>query len=262
MRIVSIAQNAPGPVAVARLVAGGATAIKIEPPWGDQIETLCKSWYDELHTGVSVERLDLKAAEGMTRLHALLATADVLLASQRPSALARLGLDAPTLHRTYPSLRHVTIVGDTANPEEPGHDLTSQARAGLLGAHMPSTLLADMACAERVVAVILALMPTPGEARRVGLADVLSDLAAPLTHGLTAAGGPLSGSDPAYRIYPAKGGAVAVAALEPHFRAALYAGLGLGADADLSPIFLTRTAREWEEWATARDIPLVEVRHA
>ena len=32
----------------------------------------------------------------------------------------------------FPPLRHVNIVGDTANPEEPGHDLTYQARAGLL----------------------------------------------------------------------------------------------------------------------------------
>ena len=262
MRIVSIAQNAPGPVAVARLVAGGATATKIEPLWGDQIELLCKSWYDELHAGVTVERVDLKSPDGMARLHALLARADVFLASQRPSALARLGLDAVALHRTYPSLRHVTIVGDTADPEEPGHDLTYQARAGLLGADMPLTLVADMACAERVVAVILALMPTPGEARRVGLADVVRDLAAPLKHGLTAAGGPLSGRDPAYRIYRAKAGAVAVAALEPHFRSALYAGLGIGADADLAPLFLTRTAREWEQWAAERDIPIVEIRHA
>ena len=262
MRIVSIAQNAPGPVALARLVAGGATAIKIEPLWGDQIERLSKSWYDELHAGVTVERLDLKSAEGMTRLHALLAEADVFLASQRPSALERLGLDATTLHVTYPSLRHVTIVGDTTAPEEPGHDLTYQARAGLLGTDMPLTLVADMACAERVVSAVLALMPTPGEARRVGLADVLRDLAAPLAHGLTAPGGPLSGSDPAYRIYRTKAGAVAVAALEPHFRSSLYAGLGIGVDVDPTPIFLTRTAREWEQWATERDIPLVEIRHA
>ena len=262
MRIVSIAQNAPGPVAVARLVAGGATAIKIEPLWGDQIETLCKSWYDELHAGVTVERLDLKSPGGMTHLHALLASADVFLASQRPSALARLRLDAPTLHATFPSLRHVTIVGDTREPDAPGHDLTYQARAGLLGAGMPLTLVADMACAERVVAVILSLMPTPGEARSVGLADVLRDLAAPLMHGLTAPGGALSGRDPAYRIYPTKAGALAVAALEPHFRSSLYAGLGVAPDADLAPIFLTRTAREWEQWATDRDLPLVEIHHA
>ena len=67
VRIVSMAQNVPGPVAVARLVAGGARAIKIEPPWGDPLEGLCKPWYDELHRGVAVERLDLKSPDGHAR---------------------------------------------------------------------------------------------------------------------------------------------------------------------------------------------------
>ena len=49
VKIVSIALNVPGPVAVARLVADGAQAIKIEPPWGDPLDGLCKPWYDDLH---------------------------------------------------------------------------------------------------------------------------------------------------------------------------------------------------------------------
>ena len=56
MKIVSIALNVPGPVAVARLVAEGARAIKVEPPWGDPLHGLCTRWYDDLHRGVEVER--------------------------------------------------------------------------------------------------------------------------------------------------------------------------------------------------------------
>src|SRR5262245_50562828 len=97
MRIVSMAQNVPGPVAVARLVAAGATAIKIEPPAGDQLERLCKPWYDELHAQVRVARIDLKTASGMAELKTMLTLCDTFLASQRPSALARLGLDAGSL---------------------------------------------------------------------------------------------------------------------------------------------------------------------
>jgi crotonobetainyl-CoA:carnitine CoA-transferase CaiB-like acyl-CoA transferase len=261
MRILSIAQNAPGPVAVARLVAAGASAVKIEPPWGDQIETLSKTWYDEMHAGVSVERLNLKSDEGMARLHTHLATADLFLASHRPSALVRLGLDAATIHRAYPMMRHVNIVGNTSNPEEPGHDLTYQARAGLLGSAMPLTLVADMVCAERVLTVIAEVTPLPGSQRVVGLFDAVRDLAAPLRHGLTAPGGPLAGTDPAYAIYPARTGSIAVAALEPHFRSSLYAGLGVTDGAELAAVFLTRTAREWEAWAAANDIPLVEIPH-
>lgn len=268
VRIVSIAQNVPGPVAVSRAVAEGARAIKIEAPWGDPLEHLCQSWYAELHTTVHVERLDLKSAPGMTRLKTLLQDADVFLASHRPSALARLGLDRDSLAREFSHLCHVNIVGDVANPEEPGHDLTYQARAGLLPAlggvegqrAMPLTLLADMAGAERAHAAIKDVVREPGSSRVVGLYDTLRDLAAPMHHGLTAPGGPLSGTNPAYAIYATREGAIAVGALEAHFRARLYEGLGLADGADPGPIFATRTAAEWEQWAASRDLPLVVIK--
>lgn len=268
MKIVSIALNVPGPVAVARLAAEGARAIKIEPPSGDPLRGLCRRWYDDLHRGVAVERIDLKTAEGRARIASLLADADVFFASQRPAALARLGLDSRSLREALPSLRHVNIVGDTTNPEEPGHDLTYQARAGLLPAlsgvggrlALPLTLIADMAGAERAYAAIKDVMNHRGASREVGLYDTLFDLAAPLRYGLTAAGGYLGGGNPAYGIYAARDGAIAVTALEPHFRARLYEGLGLSDGADPSAIFATKTAIEWEQWARARDLPLVAIR--
>jgi crotonobetainyl-CoA:carnitine CoA-transferase CaiB-like acyl-CoA transferase len=259
VRIVSIAQNVPGPVAVRRLVDAGATAIKIEPPSGDQLERICKPWYDDLHAGVRVERIDLKTTNGFGRLRTLIETTDVFLSSQRPSALARLGADAATLHRDHPQLRCVNIVGNTANPEEPGHDLTYQAQAGLIARSMPLTLIGDMVGAERAFAAINEAMHTPGATRVVGLFDALHDLAAPLRYGLTAAGGWLGGGNPAYAIYPARQGAVAVAALEPHFRSRLYEGLGLPDGADPSEVFLTRPADEWEQWAKQHDLPLVAI---
>jgi crotonobetainyl-CoA:carnitine CoA-transferase CaiB-like acyl-CoA transferase len=245
---------------VARLVAEGARAIKVEPPWGDPLNTLCKQWYDDLHRGILVERIDLKSPDGRARMTALLQGADVFLASQRPAALARLGLDARSLLPAFPSLRHVNIVGDTANAEEPGHDLTYQARAGMLGRALPPTLFADMAGAERARAVINEVMSHPGTCREIGLFDALTDLAAPLRYGLTARGGHLGGGNPAYGIYAALDGRIAVTALEPHFRARLYEGLGLADGADPSAIFATRTAIEWEQWAAARDLPLVAIR--
>ena len=255
-----MALNVPGPVAVSRLVAEGARATKIEPPWGDPLETICKTWYDELHRGIAVERIDLKSDAGRARLGLLLHDAEVFFASHRPAALARLALDSKSLQASFPSLRHVNIVGDTGNPEEAGHDLTYQARAGLLERTLPLTLIADMVGAERAHATIKDVMHHPGTSREVGLYDALSDLAAPLRYGLTARGGHLGGSNPAYGIYAARDGAIAVTALEPHFRARLYEGLGLTDGADPSAIFATKTAIEWESWAEARDIPLVAIR--
>jgi crotonobetainyl-CoA:carnitine CoA-transferase CaiB-like acyl-CoA transferase len=261
VHIVSIAQNVPGPVAVARLVQRGARATKIEPPAGDQLARICRSWYDELHRGVDVERLDLKSPGGRSRLATLLQACDIFIASQRPSALARLGLDAVTLARDFPTLRHVNIVGDTADPERAGHDLTYLAQHGLLGRALPPTLVADLVGAERAAAAANELMhEPPGASRVVGLADAIYDLAAPLRHGLTARGGHLGGGNPAYGVYPAREGAIAVAALEPHFRSRLYESLGLPDGDDLRATFATRTATEWETWARARDLPLVAVR--
>jgi len=261
MDIVSIAQNVPGPVAVAKLVRRGGAAIKIEPPQGDQLASLCPRWYEELHAGVRVARIDLKSAVGMSELKTLLSSADLFVASQRPSALKRLGLDAAGLVRDFPALRHLNIVGDTAQPEHAGHDLTYLAQHGLIDQAMPLTLIADMVGADRAYTAAIELMQSPpGSSRVVGLADAIADLAAPLRHGLTARGGPLGGGNPAYRLYPTGDGTIAVAALESHFRARLYELFGLPDGTDLSTAFTTKSAREWEDWARANDLPIVAVR--
>jgi alpha-methylacyl-CoA racemase len=261
MKIVSIAQNVPGPVAVAKLVRRGADAIKIEPTAGDQLATLCPAWYRELHAGVRVERHDLKATDGMRALKDMLRSADLFLTSQRPAALERLGLDAASLVRGFPALRHLNIVGDTAHPERAGHDLTYLAQHGLLGGTMPLTLVADLVGAERAYAAAIELMQSPpGSSRAVGLADAIADLAAPLRHGLTSPGGHLGGGNPSYRVYGTHEGLVAVAALEPHFRAKLYELLKLPDGSDLTTVFTTKSARDWEQWGLDHDLPIVAVR--
>src|SRR5690606_20205433 len=86
--------------------------------------------------------------------------ADILITSSRPSALARLGLDAKNLRKTYPRLCHVAIVGESGKrAEHAGHDLTYQARHGLVDPpSMPKALVADTAGAERAVSAALAML--------------------------------------------------------------------------------------------------------
>lgn len=259
LRIVSIAQYVPGPLAVARLVSRGATAVKIEPPTGDPIAPLCHSWYEEIHRGITVERADLKSPDGRARLLALLADADLFVTSHRPSALARLGLDPDTIRRSHPQLRTLRIVGSVVTPEVPGHDLTYQAEAGLLRDALPLTLAADVMASERAVSeALLLLRRPPGAVADVGLVESLTPLKAPLRHGLTAPGGSLGGALPAYGVYAAREGSVVVAALEPHFEARLYSALGLPIRSPLDAVMRTRSAAEWEAWARERDLPLVE----
>jgi alpha-methylacyl-CoA racemase len=257
VRVVSIAQNVPGPLAVARLVAHGASATKIEPLNGDPFAPLCAAWYDEMHRDVVVERLDLKASEGRARLIALLRDAQLFVTSHRPSALSRLRLDPHALHAEVPGLNVVRIVGSVADPEEPGHDLTYQAHAGLARDTMPLTLAADVMASERAYAAALELLRGPaGTVADVGLVESLEPLRAPLRHGLTAPGGTLGGGAARYRIYESLDGHVALAALEPHFERRFYELLNLPLGSDPSPTIRERTTSDWEAWARANDVPL------
>ncbi|HYU78908.1 MAG TPA: CoA transferase, partial [Vicinamibacterales bacterium] len=154
---MSIALNVPGPLAVARLRSEGARVVKVEPPTGDPLAAICRAWYDELHEDVSIEQLDLKTTEGSRAMRALLADADVFVSSQRPASLARLGLDDSSVEHLW----WLNVVGELAHPETPGHDLTYQARAGLLGESMPISLFADVLGAERAFAGVLLLLRQP-----------------------------------------------------------------------------------------------------
>lgn len=269
IQVLSLAVNLPGPLAVARLVEQGAMAIKVEPPTGDALARVCPAWYADLHANVTVHTLDLKTDQGRRRVEELLTDADLLLTATRPSALQRLGLDWPTLHASHPQLCQIGIVGyPTPHDDIPGHDLTYLAQVGLLEPpRLPRTCLADLAGAQRAVAEAMALLlkrERSGEAgfTQVSLADAAREFAAPWRFGLTTPAGLLGGGDPGYDVYPTRDGWLAVAALEPHFRARLAVELGL-ADLNreqLRSAFLNRTAAEWEAWAVGRDLPMVRVR--
>lgn len=270
VKIVSLALNAPGPVAAARLTKLGAEVTKVEPPGGDATRNAAPAWYESLCQGQTVLRLDLKDAAGRKQLDGLLANADLLLASFRPSALRRLGLEWKSLHARHPRLCFVGIIGHPPPLEErSGHDLTYQGDFGLLRPpQMPPTLFVDLAGAERAVSMALALLhraARKGEAgcAWVSLYECARDLAEPIKAGLTSAGGLLGGGYPLYGFYKANDGWIAIAALEPHFAERLLAELNLRkADrSELERIFLERSAAAWESWAAERDLPLVAVRH-
>jgi alpha-methylacyl-CoA racemase len=269
LRVVSIALNLPGPAACARLRDLGAGVTKVEPPSGDPFEAFCPSWYRRLHERMDVKRIDLKSSPGREALDGLLARADVFVTAQRPSALARLGLDAPSLAERHPRLCHVAITGHSAPHEEiPGHDLTYLATHGLLAPPaMPVTLFADMAGAERAVTTALALVFARGGTGRGGsaqaaLEDAARALAQPLHEGLTRPDALLGGGYAGYNLYGARDGWIAVAALEPHFADRLAHALGIGklSVEALRERFIADTADHWQRWAAERDLPIVALR--
>jgi alpha-methylacyl-CoA racemase len=268
VRVVSTAGNLPGPVAAARLRDLGAEVTKVEPPSGDPLRAVAPGAYEELTDGQHVVPLDLRTSDGRDRLAALLDRADVLLTSSRPASLDRLGLGWESLHSRYPRLVHVAVVGSSgAAAGRAGHDLTYQAETGALTPpQLPTVLLADLAGAERAVSATLGLLLRRATTGRAGFAEVsLAQACAAMTStlrwGLTGPGTPLGGALPAYRLYAAVDGWVALAALEPHFLERTLQCLGVSGSAEeFDAVFRTRTAGEWDAFGVAHDIPLAAVR--
>lgn len=283
IRVLSLALNLPGPAAFMRLKAMGATCVKAEPPGpkgapagtsGDPMGQYNPQAYTTLHHGIKVVTIDLKSERGQAALHKQLARTDVLLTSFRPSALEKLQLGWRALHKRHPALSVVAIVGAPgARAEEPGHDLTYLADAGLVtGLDLPATLFADMGGALMASEAVLKAVLTQklrGQAsfQEVALSDAAAWLALPRTWGLTQPSGAVGGAHAGYRVYPCKDGRVAVAALEPHFAASLCAAaqVPLGSPRDLfkpgthaaiEAFLKKQTRQQLDRLAVEKDIPL------
>lgn len=274
VRLLSLALNLPGPAALMRCQQMGARCVKLEPPSGDPMQRYSPPAYAQLQSGVKVITVDLKTEAGQKTLHRELAKTDVLITSFRPSAIEKLGLGWKSLHHLYPALSQVAIVGSPgARAEEPGHDLTYVADHGLVPSlELPATLYADMGgsltAGEAVLQAVLAQQKSgKGIRLEIALASAAQYLALPRHWGLTQPSGFVGGAHAGYRVYACKDGRVAVAALEPHFAAALCAAAGLqGSDVASLQTLATRdaiarflkkqTRQQLDELAAAKDIPL------
>ena len=267
-RVLHLTTNVPGPVAASKLARAGARVVKVEPPGGDSLEAVAPGWYESIHQGQTVLRLDLKTPEGLGKMEELLAESDLFLTTTRPQGLERLKLDWKSVHARHPALSMVRIQGYPAPRENvAAHDLCCQARAGLLAPPaLPRALVSDFAAAERAYSASLLLLLAMQERREgactvVTLQDSAEEFAAAFRAGLTGGRGALGGAVPAYGLYEAKGGWIAFAALEPHFLERFRSKLALGevSAESLTRVFRGRTAREWEEFGDANDIPLAAV---
>ena len=278
IRVLTLALNLPGPAAVMRLAQMGAQCTKINPPAGDPMAHYTPDGYALLHKGVKNKTLDLKTPQGQAALHQLLAQTDVLLTSFRPSALVKLGLGWKALHKQYPALSLIEVVGAPGPQAEiPGHDLTYQAEVGLVnGMDLPPTLFADMGGAlmasEATLKAVIGLK-THGQGchLEVALSDAAAWLALPRQLRMTTPEGSVGGAHAGYRIYACKNGRVAVAALEPHFAHRLCEAAGvklthpindlfkLSTRQALAAFFASRTRGQIDKLATAKDVPMMSL---
>lgn len=140
VRVVDLSAVVLGPYASQNLADYGADVIKVEPPEGDSTR----------HTGPSTEAgmgaiflgvnrgkrsvvLDLKQQQDRDALHALLASADVLMHSIRPQKLAAIGLDPAQVRARHPRLVYVGLHGfaeDGPYGGKPAYDDIIQGLSG------------------------------------------------------------------------------------------------------------------------------------
>ena len=109
IRVIDLSTTAPGAMATQFLADAGAEVVHVEAPGGTPLRTT-PGW-PALARGSRSIVLDLHDDAGRARLDELLGSADVLVTTWRPQALAARGLDAATLADRHPRLISVAITG-------------------------------------------------------------------------------------------------------------------------------------------------------
>ena len=268
LTIVEMAGLGPGPFAAMMLADHGASVIRVERAGMIGVPN------DPLLRSRRSIALDLRRAECRAVVRRLCATADGLVEGYRPGVMERLELGPDALLAANPRLVYGRVTGwgqDGPLAAEAGHDLNYLAITGLLHGIgprdrpvVPVNYIADyagggMMLAFGMVAALLAV--ARGESGQV-IDAAMSDGAAligALTYGLRAAGAwrdereanLLDGGDACYGVYRCLDGKfLALGAIEPQFRALLFKGLALPANASREAIAAVIATRTRDAWAT------------
>ena len=178
IRVLDLTRLLPGAYATLLLADLGADVVKVEDPrGGDTMRTLRggpSEYFAPLNRGKRSVTLDLRQRESAAVLDALIARADVLVESFRPSTAQRLGVDAATLRARHPRLICASISGfGQSGPymERAAHDINYQALAGLLRPpRLPGPLVGDIGSAHQAALAIVAAIV---ERSRTGLGSAI-----------------------------------------------------------------------------------------
>lgn len=247
LRVLSLAEQYPGPYATLLLADLGADVILVERPGtGDPIRRF-PGLFTALHRNKRSVALDLKSEAGRADFLQLVDSADAVLEGFRPGVMARLGLGAEALRARKPGLVFVSIssFGQTGPMlTVAGHDLSIQGVAGMLdvppgqeaAAPMPKVPLADIASGMfAALGVVTALLARErggsGSTIDVSMLDSLvswmTGFLVPAMNGLPQR--QLPPADPAYGLFATADGRQITLSIagEPHMWAELCALLGL-----------------------------------
>lgn len=293
IRIVSLAQQFPGPYCTLLLADLGADVILVEQPRGGDPARGpggMSPFFASLNRNKRSISLDLKSEAGRQVLWRLLASADAFVEGFRPGVIDRLGVGYGPAHERYPQLVYVSISGyGQTGPDRllPGHDLSYQARAGLLGGSAPNDQMSrpTIAIADLSSGTFAALAVAVGiiGARRDGIGRYI-DLS--MTDGLVSWMGPAleaalnlgdsgpAAREPAYGVFQCGDGASITLsiAFEDHFWLSLCRVFGWSSEyselrsserrargdelrAMIMASLRSKTARQWLAVLSAAGVP-------
>jgi len=292
IRVLDLTRLLPGAFCTMLLADMGAEVIKVEDPdqgdymrWTPPLVEGQSVLFNSLNRNKKSVSLNLKTEAGKDVLLRLVETADVLVESNRPGVMKRLGLGWDALHARNPRLVMCSITGygqDGPFAARAGHDINYMATAGGLGLNgsrggqpVPlSVQVADIGGGglQPAVAILGALVAVQRGAEGRWLDVSMTDGAVSwmsLTLAARAGGEEvgrgdqrLAGRHACYRVYACKGGGFySVGALEPKFWAALCIAVGRpdlvglqfaeGAEGEtvhtaMEEVFLSKSRSEWD----------------
>jgi crotonobetainyl-CoA:carnitine CoA-transferase CaiB-like acyl-CoA transferase len=135
LRIVSMAEQYPGPYATLILADLGADVILVERLQGGDPSRQFAPFFDALNRNKRSVALDLKSPDGRAAVERLVARSDVFLEGFRPGTVKRLGMDYDTFAKINPRLVYASISGygqEGPYRDRTGHDISYQGMAGML----------------------------------------------------------------------------------------------------------------------------------
>lgn len=240
LKVIDLTRLLPGPACTMHLADMGADVIKVEDTGaGDYAPPSMRAI---LHRNKRAIRIDLKQAEGVEVLRALLRDADVLVESFRPGVMAKLGLSFAAVAAINPRIVYCSISGyGQTGPmsQHAGHDINYCGYTGVasqVGSRAEALALSNLPIADLIggaltgaMGILAAVydMQRTGAGRHVDIAmadGALAHMIMPLAtwhrDGKTKPAGQdvLTGGLPCYAYYcTADGRHLAVGALERKF---------------------------------------------
>ena len=217
LKVVSMAEQYPGPFCTMILSDMGADVIQIERPGAGDPSRFLSAFYECLNRNKRSMALDARIPEQREELLELVSQADVFIEGFRPGKLAKLGLGYDDLAAGNPRLVYVSISGyGQTGPYRmrPAHDLSFQGLGGALDERIrgavtgspPALLLGDSVSALYATIGILSALTARDRTGKGTYVDVaMSDAVLSLQTPFIAAGSdtesPPPQADPGYAMY-------------------------------------------------------------